>query len=408
MQRVVVTGLGIVSSIGNSLEEVLTSLRHSFSGLVSMPEMQEFGLKCCVYGPVKGWDPSSLGKQAKQTMSTIAQYAMGAALEALKDAGLKPEQLRNERTGISVGTAFGGIDEVFRMEQFTVMQKKPSRAGMTGIVKIMNSTASGNLGAYLGIRGRIYSLSSSFASGTDNIGHAYELIKYGLQDVCICGSAEEDCWKQLGGYFDNWDGMPKSWNDRPTQACRPYDRDRQGFIMSAGAGILILEALAHAQRRGARIYAEIIGYGSANDGADLFRPTGKGLKRAISQALMAASKQGINKIDYINTHGTGTTLGDRVEVEVIKEVFGNTASPVSSTKGLAGHGMGATGAQEAVYTLLMLSDNFIAPTVNLEKVAPECAGIPHVQSILEGDFSTAMSFNVGLGGTNSCIIFHKI
>ncbi len=287
-------------------------------------------------------------------------------------------------------------------------EKKPSRAGMTGTVKVMNSTAAGNLAAYLGVQGRTYSLSSSFALGTDNIGLSYELIKFGLIDVCICGAAEEDCWKQLGAYFDNWDGMPKDWNDRPTEACRPYDRDRQGFVMSSGAGILILEALEHARERGARIYGEIVGYGSANDGADLFRPTGTGLKRAVRQALIAAAERDINDIDYINTHGTGTALGDRVEVEVIKKVFGNSVPVISSTKGLTGHGLGAAGAQEAVYTLLMLSNNFIAPTVNLENIAPECAGIPHVQSILEREFNTAMSFSVGLGGTNSCIIFKTI
>ena len=408
MRRVVVTGLGIVSSIGTSLEEVLTALRHSSSGLRSISEAEELGLKCCVFGPIKGWDPGRLGKRARQTMSTVAQYAAIAAIEAIDDAGLEKEQLGNESTGIAIGTAFGGINEIFPIEQLTVKMKKPSRAGMTGIVKIMNSTAAGNLAVYLGVQGRTYSLSSSFALGTDNIGLAYELIKFGAADICICGAAEEDCRKQLGAYFDNWDGMPKDWNERPTEACRPYDRDRQGFVMSSGAGILILESLEHARKRGAQVYAEVVGYGSANDGADLFRPSGKGLKRAMSQALNAASEQGIDYIDYINTHGTGTPLGDRVEVEVIKEVFGNSAPFVSSTKGLTGHGMGASGAQEAVYTLLMLSHNFIAPTVNLENVASECAGISHVQTLRERKFKTAMSFNVGLGGANSCIIFARM
>jgi 3-oxoacyl-[acyl-carrier-protein] synthase-1 len=372
-----------------------------------MPEMQDFGFKCCLYGPVKGWDPGKLDKRAKLGMSEAAQYAMGAALEALQDAGLKADHLRNGRTGVIVGTMLGGINEAFHAEQLLLTHRSPSRAGMMGVLKIMNSTAAGNLAAYLGVRGRTYSLSTACSTGPDNVGHAYELIKYGLQDVCICGATEEDCWKQVGVSYDNWGGMPTAWNDRPTQACRPYDRDRQGFVMSSGAGIVILEVLEHARRRGARIYAEIIGYGASNDGTDMFQPTGGGLKRAIQQALTSASERGIEKIDYINTHGTGTPIGDKVEVRVIKESFGQIPL-VSSTKGLTGHGMGATGAQEVVYTVLMLEHNFVAPTVNLDNIATECAGIPHVQSLMEKDVGTGMSLSVGLGGTNSCIIFHKI
>lgn len=408
MRRVVVTGLGIVSSIGNQANDVLTSLVQSRSGLMFMPELCNLGLKCCVYGPVKDWNSSGPDKRARQTMSTVAQYVTMAALEALQCAGLEVDQLRNERTGIVVGTSFGGINEVFRIEELVLKRKRPSRAGVTGIVKIMNSTASGNLAAYLGIEGRVYSLSSSFAAGTDNIGHAYELIKYGLQDVCICGSAEEDCWKQLGGYFDNWDGMPKSWNDSPTAACRPYDRNRQGFVMSSGAGILTIEALEHAQRRGANIYAEIVGFGSANDGADMFRPSGIGLKRSMQQALSSASMCGVARVDYINGHGTGTPLGDRIEVQAIKDVFGNSAPLLSSTKGLTGHGMGATGAQEAVYVLLMLHHSFIAPTVNLQNIAEECSGVPHVQSLEERELRTVMNINVGLGGASSALVFRRV
>jgi len=408
MRRVVVTGLGIVSSIGNNTEEVLTALRQNRSGLVFVQQMRELGLRCSVYGPVTGWDPSTLGKRAKLTMSTVAQYAAGATIEAIKDARLKENHLHNERTGIIVGTAFGGINEVFRIDQLMATGKSLSRAGATGVVKIMNSTASGNLAAYLGVQGRTYSISSAFSSGTDNIGHAFELIKYGLQDICICGAAEEDCWKQIGVSLDNWEAMPREWNDHPTQACRPYDRDRQGTVLTEGAGILILETLEHAHRRGARVYAEIIGYGSANDGAEMFRPTGLGLEGAIRQALASSSKQGEERIDYINGHGTGTLLGDKIEAETIRKVFGNSTPPLSSTKGLTGHGMGAAGAQEAVYTLLILNHNFIAPTVNLDNIANECAGISHVQSPLEKDLGTVMSLSVGLGGTNSCIIFRKM
>jgi 3-oxoacyl-[acyl-carrier-protein] synthase-1 len=407
MNRVVATGLGIVSSIGNNAKEVITSLREGRSGIVFMPEMQELGFRCCVYGPVKGWDPSKLRKRAKLTMSAAAQFAAGAALEALRDAGLEANDLQNERIGVIVGTAFGGINEAVRAEQLLVTRKSPSRAGATGVVKIINSTAAGNLATYLGVQGRTCSISSGCSTGLNSIGHAYELIKYGLQDVCICGATEEDCWKQVGVSCDNGLGMPRAWNDRPTQACRPYDRDHQGLVMSAGAGIVILETLEHAQRRGTRTYAEIIGYGSTNDGNDMFQPTGNGLKRAIQQALTSASERGIEKIDYINPHGAGTPIGDRVEVRVIKELFGQIPL-VSSTKGLTGHGMGAAGAQEAVYTLLMLQHNFVAPTANLHNIAPECTGIRHVKTLHQGLLQTAMTFNAGLGGTNACMIFKKL
>ncbi len=407
MRRVVVTGVGILSSIGSEPEEVVTALRNSSSGMIFMPDMMKLGLKCCVYGPVKNWDPKRLNKRMKQTMPTIAQYAVVASLNALQDAGIEQDSLRNDRTGISVGTSFGGINVIYPIEKL-VKQKKPSRAGMTGVVKVMNSTASGNLASHLGIQGRTHSISSSFSTGMDNIGYAYELIKYGLQDICICGSAEEDCRKQIGIHFDNWGGKREKWNMRPTEAYRPYDRDRQGPVMSEGAGILILEEMGQAKRRNARIYAEVIGYGSANDGADMFQPTGEGLKLSMEQAMNAASNQTINGIDYINTHGTGTMIEDEMEVRVIKELFGEPTPLLSSTKGLTGHGLGATGAQEAVYTLLMLHDNFIAPTVNLDNISQECTGVQHVKSLMEKSLTTVMTFNVGLGGANSCLVFQKV
>ena len=407
MRRVVVTGLGVLSSIGSSTDEVRNSLYKSNSGLMYMPQMEQTGLRCSVYAPIREWNRGMLGKRAKQTMSTVSQYALVAVSEAIKDAGLGQDHLSSPLTGVCVGTAFGGINEVFPAEDL-VRMKKPSRAGMTGIVKIMNSTVSGNLAAHLGIRGRTCSISSSFASGLDNIGHGYELIQHGLQDICICGAAEEDCWRQLGAYFDNWGGMPRNWNKRPTEACRPYDRDREGFVMSAGAGILILEALEHARKRGKHARYEIVGYGASNDGDDMFRPSGLGLGRAIHQAMHSASEQGVNKVDYINTHGTGTPLGDEVEIRTIREAFEPLPPAVSSTKGLTGHGMAASGAQEAVYALLMLCDNFIAPTTNLSNIAEECSGVPHVPELVEKKLTTVMSISVGLGGATGCVIFNKM
>ena len=406
MNRVVVTGLGAVSSIGNNVQEVLRSLWQGESGIVFLPEMRELGFKCCLYGSVKHLDASIIRKRARRTMSDAARYATVAALEAIVDAGLGFEDLQNDRTGVIVGTGLGGINEVTHLQRMIETNTRLSRAGATGIVKIMNNTAASNLGVYLGVKGRVYSLSTACCTGLDNLGHAFELISHGLVDVCISGAAEEDIWSQMGASFDNFKESPRSWNDRPSEACRPYDRDREGFVLASGSGIMVLEGLEHARRRGAKILAEIVGYGSSNDGSDMFSPNGNGLKRAIKQAMKSASAHEINSVDFINPHGSGTHFGDMVEVGVIKELFGKR-SLVGATKGLSGHALGAAGALEAVFTLLMLSKDFVAATANLINIAPECEGILHAQERHESPLKTAMSFNSGLGGTNACMIFKK-
>jgi 3-oxoacyl-[acyl-carrier-protein] synthase-1 len=341
-------------------------------------------------------------------MSDVAKYATMATLEALEEAQVSPEGLERARVGVVVGGSFGGISEVAKAYHLLQKYKSPSRVGARGLVKIMHSTASGNLAAWLGLQGRTYSICSSSSSGVDNIGHAYELIARGVIDVCICGAAEESSWRQIGGFFDNWAGMPISWNDQPRKACRPYDRDRQGTVFSEGAGILILEPVEHTRQRGGIPYAEIAGYGTANDGSGMFEPSGEGLKESLRQALLAAEQSGMHRIDYINSHGTGTKLHDALEVRVLKEIFGSVSPIVSSTKGLAGHAMGAAGALEAVFTLLMLRHNFVAPTTNLEHVAPDCEGISHVQSLMEVPLESALTFSAGLGGTNACLVFRKM
>jgi 3-oxoacyl-[acyl-carrier-protein] synthase-1 len=236
MKRVVVTGMGIVSSIGNSKEEVICALRESRSGVCFVPEMRELGLRCQVAGRVAGLESkmAKIGKRPLQNMSDSARYAAVATLEALDDAKLERGMLRSDSVGIVVGGSFGGINEAAKTERMLLQYKSPSRLGITGIVKLMRSTASGNLAAWLGVQGRAYSICSSSASGTDNIGHAYELIAHGALDLCICGAAEESCWKQVGGFFDNWRGVPFSWNEQPERACRPYDRDRDGTVFSEG------------------------------------------------------------------------------------------------------------------------------------------------------------------------------
>lgn len=405
--RVVVTGMGVVSSLGCDLREVTAALRHGASGLQSSPEMRDLGLSCCVSAPVRGWDAGKLERAWKRSMSDTAEYAVAAAVDALSDAGLAVHELPKRDTSIVIGTAYGGISEVSRIDRILSTRKNPTRAGAVGLLKLMHSTASGNLASCLGVHGRSYSLSSGFASGTDCIGNGYELVRHGMARVCLAGASEEDTRDQLAAYYNNWGALPTDYNDRPTEACRPYDADRQGFVPSEGAGVVVLESLEHARQRGARIYAEIVGYGSANDGDDMFRASGGGLQRALRQALAGAAEHEITTIDYVNTHGTGTPLGDRVEVDALRQTF--PQSPlISSTKGQSGHAMGAAGALEAVYSLLMLEQNFVAPTVNLVDIADECQGVHHVQTVLERPLDVVLSFSVGFGGTNAAVICRKL
>jgi 3-oxoacyl-[acyl-carrier-protein] synthase-1 len=408
MRRVVVTGMGIVSSIGNSQKEVLCSLRQGCSGIEFIPQMREFGYRCQVAGRVKDFGMPRVGKRFLRTMSQVARYAVVATCEALADAHLDLAALRGNRVGIVVGTGAGGMNEAARAETWLVSGKTPHRLGATGPAKMMNSTAALNLAVWLGVQGRCYSVTSACATGADSIGHGFELVQHGLLDVCICGGAEESGVEDSWAFSDALNAMPVDFNDRPHKACRPYDRDRQGMVLSEGAGVLTLEALDHAERRGARIYAEVLAYAASNDGASMFEPNGQGLRRSIEQALACIESSAPPRIDYINTHGAGTRVGDPIEVQVIREIFGEPSPLVSSTKSLTGHALGAAGAQEAVYTLLMLHHDFVAPTQNLEQVAPECQGVRHIQTMIETRLHTAMTFNAGLGGANACLIFRKL
>jgi 3-oxoacyl-[acyl-carrier-protein] synthase-1 len=404
VRRVVVTGMGIVSSIGQSKDEVLRSLYENISGIQFVPEMKDLGYRCQVAGIVGGVRTDRISKRALQSMSEVGRYAAVATVEALDDAKLEPESLKSRRVGVVLGTGAGGVNESALAENWLLSHKNPTRMGATGAAKIMNSSAALNLAAWLQIKGRCYSVSSACATGVDNIGHGFELIGYDMLDVCICGGAEENGVGNFWGFSDAMLASPVDFNDRPERACRPFDRDRQGMVLSEGAGVLVLEALEHAKRRGAEVYAELLAYGSANDGADMFEPSGHGLRRCLNQALASA---GTARIDYINAHGPGTRIGDPIEVEVIREVFGASSTLVSSTKGLTGHAVGAAGAHEAIYTLLMLQHGFVAQTANLEHIAPECQGIAHVQALVASSLETALTYNAGLGGANACLIFKK-
>jgi len=407
MRRVVITGMGVVSAIGTNTSEVVKSLRDSYSGIVYMPEMEKLGYRCCLFAPLPDFDSSFLPQKFKRHMSRAALLASVAAHQAVDDAGLTSHELTNERTGVIIGTALGGINEIPLADEYWGTEEANSKIRAHGLARMMNSTASSNVAILFGCRGRTCSISGACTTGLYNIGHAFELIRHGIQDVCLCGSAADDTWRQVGLSADNSDGMPRDYNDRPTEACRPFDRDRQGFVGSAGAGVLTLESLEHAQQRNSEIYAEIIGYGAANDGSDMFLPTGIGLQLSVEQALCMTGETDTITIDYINPHGAGTRHGDPIEARLIRENFGKKPL-VSSTKSVSGHSQGATAAQEAVYTALMLHHKFVAPSVNLDNIAPDCQGINHVLEYQETELQTAMTFNSGLGGTNACLIMAKL
>jgi 3-oxoacyl-[acyl-carrier-protein] synthase-1 len=407
MNRVVITGLGVVSSIGQGVGEVLESLREGRCGMAYMPEMKELGYRCCVYAPLPDLDTSSVPPALLPNMSTAALLTFLTAQEAIGDAHLSAGDLASPTVGAIIGTGGGCANCVPGVEE--AVRSDPESVDPYAFAKIMNCGHLAILASHWSFQGRCSSLSAACTTGSYNIGYAYELLRYGKAglDICLAGSAEEDLWRQVGLSADNSVGMPTDYNDRPSEACRPFDRDRQGLVMSAGSGVLVLETLVHAERRGARVYAEIVGYGAANDGEDMFVPSGVGLRHVLRQTLKQAQDAGVGKIDYINPHGAGTPQGDRVEADVLREFFGS-APMVSSTKATSGHAQGGTASQEAVYATLMLHHSFVAPTLNLTNVAPECQGIDHVRFLRETPLHTALTLNSGLGGSNGCLALRKL
>jgi len=401
MNRVVITGLGIVSSIGNSVDEVLASLRSRRSGVVYSPKMKELGYHCCLFAPVQFPDLGAIPSRLKRWMSTANAYAAAAAFQAVDDARLEPDQLRTDRAGIVFGTGGAAITDVLPWSGDDAGIRRPSQA-----FQVLGSSPAMVLAEAFGVKGPVTSLSVACATGLYNLGHAYELMRWGLMDVCITGSTEGEQWQIVGLSADNSRGMPTGWNDRPTEACRPFDRDRKGFIISAGSGALVFETLEHACSRRARIYAEVVGYGAANDGYDQFNATGEGLQLSIDEAMATAAECGVTALDYINAHATGTPAGDPAEARLLAKNFGK-GPLVSSTKGQTGHAQGGTASQEAVFTVLMLHHGFVAPTVNLDNIDPECDGLRHVPQLVDVPLATAMTTNNGLGGVNACLVLRK-
>jgi 3-oxoacyl-[acyl-carrier-protein] synthase-1 len=402
MRRVVVTGMGIVSSIGNNANEVLASLREARSGIVAAPEYAELGFRSQVHAaPQIDWE-SMVDRRAARFLAPGTAYGHIAMEQAIADSGLEEADVSNDRTGLIVGSGGPSTRAIVDAVE-TTKTRGPKRVGPFAVPKAMSSGASATLATWFKIRGQNYSISSACATSTHCIGTAYEQIAMGRQDVAFAGGVEELDWT-LSVLFDAMGAMSSNFNDRPAVASRAYDADRDGFVIAGGAGIVVLEDLEHAKARGARIYAEIIGYAANSDGFDMVAPSGEGAVRCMRLAL-----QGVDRpIDYLNPHGTSTPVGDLKEMEAVRQVFGDKPPLISSTKSLTGHSLGAAGAQEAIYSLLMLNNGFAAESANIENLDPAFADLPIVRKRVDRQLDTVMSNSFGFGGTNGCLVMARI
>ncbi|EPL9568660.1 beta-ketoacyl-ACP synthase I [Providencia rettgeri] len=401
MKRAVITGLGIVSSLGNNQEEVLASLKEGRSGITFSEEFKEAGLRSHVWGNVKNLDPKDLiDRKMYRFMSDCSAYAYLSMEQAIADSGLAEEQVSNLRTGIVVGS--GGGSPRNQVAGSDGMRAKGLRGvGPYMVTRAMASGISACLATPFKIKGVNYSISSACSTSAHCIGHAVELIQLGKQDVIFAGGGEELSW-EMTCEFDAMGALSTKYNETPDKASRTYDKDRDGFVIAGGGGIVVVEELEHALARGAHIYAEIVGYGATSDGADMVAPSGEGAVRCMQMAM-----QGIDKIDYINTHGTSTPVGDTKELEAIQEVFGDNSPAISATKAMSGHSLGAAGVHEAIYSLLMLEHGFIAPSINVENLDEKAAGLNIVTKPTEQALDTVMSNSFGFGGTNATLVMSK-
>ncbi|WP_292527848.1 beta-ketoacyl-ACP synthase I [Methylocystis sp.] len=402
MRRVVVTGMGIVSSIGNTTQEVVASLREAKSGVVRAEKYAELGFRSQVHG-LPSLDPSTIvDRRAMRFHATGTAWNHVAMDQAITDAGLTEAEISNERTGIIMGS--GGPSTHTLVEAADITRTKgPKRVGPFAVPKCMSSTASATLAVWFKIKGVNYSISSACATSNHCIGNAYELIQYGKQDMIFAGGCEELEW-ELSVLFDAMGAMSSSYNDRPATASRAYDKNRDGFVIAGGAGVLVLEEFEHAKARGAKIYAEVAGYGATSDGYDMVAPSGEGAVRCMRQALATVKCP----IDYINPHATATPVGDAKEIEALREVFGvgDKCPPIAATKSLTGHSLGATGVQEAIYSLLMMQNGFICESANIEELDPDFADMPILRERRDNvKLGAVLSNSFGFGGTNATLAF---
>lgn len=406
MKRVVVTGMGIVSSIGNNTQEVLASLREARSGIRPEPDFVTHGFRSQVAGRPT-LDPAGVvDRRAMRFHGGGSAWNHVAMDQAILDAGLEAADISNERTGIIMGS--GGPSTIALIEAYEKAKESGNskRVGPFAVPKAMSSTASATLATWFKIKGVNYSISSACATSNHCIGNAYEMIQYGKQDVMFAGGCEELDWT-LSVLFDAMGAMSSKYNGTPGTASRAYDANRDGFVIAGGAGVVILEELSHAKTRGAKIYGEIVGYGATSDGYDMVAPSGEGAVRCMKQALATYG----GKVDYINPHGTSTPVGDAKEIEAIREVFGGAdKSPlISATKSLTGHSLGATGVQEAIYSLLMLNNDFVCESAHIEEIDPAFADMPIVRKRVDNaGLGCVLSNSFGFGGTNATIVMKRL
>ena len=408
MRRVVISGLGLVSPLGSSPAEVTASLRAAKSGVVSAPEYAQLGFRSQVHAPpIKDGAPidwaSMVDRRAARFLAPGMAYAHIAMEAAIADSGLEPGVVSQDRTGVIAGSGGASTSAIVAAAK-TTQEKGPKRVGPFAVPKAMSSGPSAVLATWFEIKGVNYSISSACATSAHCIGAAAEQIQLGKQDVVFAGGCEELDWT-LSVLFDAMGAMSSDFNDRPAVASRAYDKDRDGFVIAGGAGMVVVEELEHARARGAKIYAEIVGYGANSDGYDMVAPSGEGAVRCMRIALQQAGRR---RIDYLNPHGTSTPVGDDKEMGAVREVFGADAPFISSTKSLTGHSLGAAGVQEAIYSLLMMQDGFMAESANIETLDPAFEGMPILRERREGGFETAMSNSFGFGGTNATLILSRM
>jgi 3-oxoacyl-[acyl-carrier-protein] synthase I len=403
MRRVVVTGMGIVSSIGNNTQEVLASLHEAKSGIVRADKYAELGFRCQVHGAPTLDAETAIDRRAMRFLGGGAAWNHVAMEQAIRDAGLGDGEVSNEMSGIIMGS--GGPSTRAIVEAADIARTKgPKRVGPFAVPKAMSSTASATLATWFKIKGVNYSISSACATSNHCIGNAAEIIQLGKQDLIFAGGSEELDWT-LSVLFDAMGAMSSKYNQTPTTASRAYDADRDGFVIAGGAGVLVLEELEHAKARGAKIYAEIAGYGATSDGHDMVAPSGEGAVRCMRMAL----KQVKPAVDYINPHATSTPIGDTREIEAIREVFGDKCPPIAATKSLTGHSLGAAGAQEAIYSLLMMKSGFICESANIQTLDPAFADMPIVRQRKDNvKLGCVLSNSFGFGGTNASVVFKQL
>ena len=405
MRRVVVTGMGIVSSIGSNTQEVTASLHDGRSGISRAEKFAEMGFRSQVQGAPTLKAEELVDRRAMRFLGGGAAWNHVAMEQAIVDSGLEPNEVSNERTGLIMGS--GGPSTRTIVESADIARAKgPKRVGPFAVPKAMSSTASATLSTWFKIKGVSYSISSACATSSHCIGAAYERILMGKQDVMFAGGCEELDWT-LAVLFDAMGAMSSAYNDTPERASRPYDKNRDGFIISAGAGVLVLEDYERAKARGAKIYGEVAGYGATSDGHDMVAPSGEGAARCMRQALATVK----TPIDYINPHATSTPVGDLREIEALREVFGSgdKCPPVSATKALTGHSQGATGVHEAIYSLLMMRNGFIAPSAHIDDLDPAVADMPIVRERVDNaNLRAVLSNSFGFGGTNATLVFKRL